>query len=145
MFITRSSTSVSTVTENTTASKQWTIMSSLLMNTRNIIAPCVIIKLLGSQILKDINSQSMKVYSIHASNVILKQHSRVILLHTLNQCTEVSDINVNNVIMKQQGRVISPHTLSQYMKARYISVRFVTRNIHHRQHCTYTRNLLMKE
>ena len=44
----------------------------------------------------------------------------------------------------QQHRVISLYIFIQYMNAGNISVRFVTRNMPHRLHCTDTRNLSMK-
>ena len=61
MFITKSNTSVTCVTNNTPARELCTSIKSLLMKTRNIHALCVVIKLQGREVLHNINSQSMKV------------------------------------------------------------------------------------
>ena len=117
MFIRKSSTIVTSVTENTPASQVCSITSRQLMRTR----------------------------SIPAQFVIIKQEIRVILQDTKSQSMKVLCINANNVIMKQDNRVLSPNTLSQYMKGGNIRVRFVTRNIHQRGHYMLTKNLLIKD
>ena len=61
VFITKSSTSVTSVAENTPAMEHCTLTSSLLMKTRNIPAHIVIIKLPGRIILYNTNSHSTKV------------------------------------------------------------------------------------
>ena len=102
MFIRKSSTIVTSVTENTPASQVCSITSRQLMRTR----------------------------SIPAQFVIIKQKIRVILQDTKSQSMKVLCINANNVIMKQDNRVLSPNTLSQYMKGGNIRVRFVRSNTH---------------